>query len=546
MAVDIAAENALTAGRETWPNLEVWEVGDLTVAGFAREISYNVGETAQFSVTGDATVIDIYRVGWYGGDGFRRVATITNTPTNQPEAVTIPNSNGATTCTGWSVTASWQIPSNATSGLYLALVRSVPPQAPNAFYITFVVRDDAAEADIIYKTSDSTWGAAYNYYGTKANPLGGKNVYGEAQGVGNIMLRSFSVSYHRPVVTRKGVVQTYWTACEWPIIRFLERNGYRIKYVTCVDLDDQGINLLRDKGEVFFSSGHDEYWTAKMRTAVETFRDVDGGKSIFMAGNEVFWKARYETMPNGEKRMWCYKDTMPGPNGVPHNPGEPLDPVEWTGTWKDTRWPGRKPEWLLTGTDFRMNGIRDENATIVRNPYGGHKVWGGSALVDGDITLTRAVGFEADSMRPTQPNESVRVLAAYTRNIDGWYADDNGQNYTGNGNLEWGVIAQRYESGALTVGFGTCQWGWMLDAQHERGAGTPVSPAAQQMLVNLLNDLEAEPQTLMSGLTLRPRNNLDEYGIIPTNPETPSRWRLADGSAVTPFTKINGQLTPLS
>jgi hypothetical protein len=48
MSIDIAAENARTVGRDTWSNLKVSGHGDVTVAGFARSISKNVGETMQF------------------------------------------------------------------------------------------------------------------------------------------------------------------------------------------------------------------------------------------------------------------------------------------------------------------------------------------------------------------------------------------------------------------------------------------------------------------------------------------------------------------
>lgn len=546
MAVDVAAENARTDGREPWADLTVSGHGDINAAGFARQVSVNVGETIQFSVDGASTVIDIYRAGYYGGGGFRKVATIANTPTTQPEATTIPGSNGATSCTGWAVTAEWAVPADATSGMYLALVRSVPPHAPNGFHIMFVVRDDAAEVDIIYKTSESTWGAAYNHYGTKSD-INGRNIYGSGVGVGNIMDRSLAVSHHRPVITHGGVVQTYWTAAEMPLIRFLERNGYSVKYITGIDID-RNPDLLT-KGKVFLSSGHDEYWSTPMRDAVENWRDQHAGRSIFMSGNEVFWRTRYEY--NGDEAiMWCFKDTMPGPTGYSRSAGQAFDPVTWTGTWKDTRWPERRPEWLLTGTDFRMNGIRDDNATILRNPYAGHKVWGGSSLNDGDITLTRVVGFEADSLRPTQPAESVRVLAAYTRNIDGWRADDNGQTYSNNGNLEWGIVSQRYAGGGLTVGFGTVQWSWALDGTHDRGTGAEVDIAAQQFTVNLLRDLGADPATPMPGVALQPANSLDEYGLDPDGESPPppgtSRPFDAAGNPLTMRALVGGRLVELA
>lgn len=545
MAIDIAAENALPGTysfTEMWPGVPM---GDVSVAGFAREISVNVGETVHFCVDGGSTTILIFRVGWYGGLGFRQVDSITNTPTTQPELASILGSNGATTATAWTVTAEWEVPANATSGMYLAMIRNATNS--DAFYATFVVRDDAAEADLIYKTSDSTWGAAYNHYGTKAN-INGSNVYGAGTGVGNIMSRCFAVDYHRPVITRGGVMQTYWWACELPLIRFLERNGYSMKYITCVDLDKQGVALLAGKGQVFLSSGHDEYWTQPMRDAVESWRDSYGGHSVFMSGNEVFWRARYVHVGD-RSTLYCYKDTMPGPTGFSRNAGDPLDPVTWTGTWKDTRWPGRQPEWFLTGTDFGMNGIFDYDAVIPRNPYGGLKVWGGSSLVDSQITISRIIGFEADHAHPTQPEGSYRILAAYTRAAPGGLSDANGQNYNVPGNIEWGIVAQRYASGAMTVGFGTCQWSWALDGTHDRGAGTAPSLAAQQFTVNLLRDLGADPATLMAGVTLQPVNDLDDYALVPGGGEPPDPvgygWYDSGGNRLYPQRLSAAGLVPL-
>lgn len=547
MSIDIVAENGLLG---TYTKLQMHpgsDGGDYSVAGYSRKISYNVGETAQFCVTGAPSEIRIFRVGWYGGVGFRQVDVISNVATNQPNGVTVSGSYGGTTSTAWSVTATWDIPLNAVSGMYMAMIRNAANT--DAFYITFVVRDDDAVADIIYKTSDTTWGAAYNYWGTKDAPAG-KNLYGSGSGVGNIMSRTSMVSYHRPVITRAGVMQTYWWACELPLIRFLERNGYSVKYISSVDLDKNGSSMLSGKGAVFLSSGHDEYWTTPMRNAVEEWRDQSGGHSIFMSGNEVFWRARFEYVGD-EARLWCYKDTMPGPTDAgARTAGSPLDPVTWTGTWKDTRWAERKPEWLLTGTDFGMNGVYDYDATIPKNPYGGLKVWGGTSLVDNNITLVGAMGFEADHARPTQPNGSYSILAAYTRAAPGGLSDANGQNYDVPGNITWGIVAQRYSSGALTVGFGTCQWAWTLDGTHDRGTSA-TSVAAQQFTVNLLNDLGAAPQTLMSGLFNREITSLDEYGknpevVIPPDPPAPDNiFTTGDGRTLKPYVLRNGELIEL-
>lgn len=511
----IVEENAL-AGTYTREQMQTGTLqGDVSVAGFARQISVNVGETVEFCVTGGSTLIRIFRVGYYGGVPFREVTQIVNTPTVQPNGEYVAGAYGGTTMTSWSVTASWAVPADATSGMYMAMIRNADDS--DAFYATFVVRNDALDADVIYKTSDTTWGAAYNHWGL-LNAIDGKNLYGSGTGVGSIMDRSTMVSYHRPVITRGTVIQTYWWSAELPLIVFLERNGINVKYISSVDLDQQGVPLLQ-KGQVFLSSGHDEYWSQPMRDAVETWRDDHAGRSIFMSGNEVFWRVRFEYLGD-EVRMHCYKDTMPGPTEAGSRAsGTAFDPVSWTGTWMDTRWPQRRDGALLTGTKFGMNGVFDYDAVIPQNPYGGLKVWGGSALVDMPVTLTRIIGMEADHLHPTQPGESVKILAAYTRSAPGGLSDANGENYNVPGNIEWGVIAQRYAGGGLTVGFGTCQWSWALDTTHDRATTTPSSLAAQQFTINLLNDLGAAPATLMSGVVLQPVNDLDEYGLVPGDPD---------------------------
>jgi len=548
VSVDIVAENALNADW-TLADLQGAQIGTTggDTYGFSRRISYNVGETAQFSIHGPGTIIHIIRTGYYANaKGWRIVDTITNTPTTQAEATVIPGSNNGTTCTHWTVTAEWEIPTTAVSGIYMAMIRNGANN--NATYVTFVVRDDAADVDIIYKTSDLTWGAAYNHFGTIAN-RNGADVYGSGTGVGNIMDRCFAVSYHRPVLTTYDVPLTYWWSNELPLIRYLERNGFSVKYVTGVDLEEQGHALL-DKGKTFISNGHDEYWSSGMRDAVEYYRDVLGKHSIFMSGNEVFWKTRLVTTGD-ETVMWCYKDTMPGPSGYSRAAGSPLDPVEWTGTWKDTRWADRRPEWLLTGTSFRMNAVSDglTDVIIANNPYGGHKVWGDSVLTESDLTIQRIVGFEADDVWPTQPTGSYKLLATYSRVLSGVLADANGQNYNESGTLNWGVVAQRYDSGAVTVGFGTCQWSWLLDSTHARGSGTEVNAAGQQMVMNLLRGLGATPGTPMGSLvsTSTPMTLTELAGEVPGTVAIPNSgsWYDYSGTLLKPYTMVSGVLVPL-
>src|ERR1700710_2511651 len=67
--------------------------GDKSIQGFATNMSVNRGASVSFKVDTPATSyrIDIYRMGYYGGDGARKVATITPSatlPQNQPACLT--------------------------------------------------------------------------------------------------------------------------------------------------------------------------------------------------------------------------------------------------------------------------------------------------------------------------------------------------------------------------------------------------------------------------------------------------------------------------
>lgn len=525
----IAQENALTGNPSTeWA---ITGAGDTANLGFCREFSLNVGSTAHFACHGSGTVIDIYRIGWYQGLGWRKVATLTNTATVQANPTIIAGSNGATTCTGWSDTASWTIPANATPGLYVGVYRNLAGN--NASYIPFVVRDDARIADIMYKTSDTTWALAYNYYGTPASPLTGASLYGSGGPLGDITTRVHATTYHKPIITRAGVPQTYWLACEAPMIRFLERNGYDVTYTASKDWRGGAGAPTLAACQLYLSCGHDEYWSQGMRDAWLARRNA-GKHLLFMSGNEVFWRTRFDTAGDV---MWCFKDTMPGPGA--HVAGAALDPVTWTGSWKDTRAANnvtRAPENTLTGTDFRMNGVNDKSMVIASgSAEASHPFWRGTSVVASGLTSgVGIIGFEADEAKPTQPSESVKRLASTAVNATGIYADDNGENYGGTKtNMDWGIVSQRDASGAVTVGFGTCQWPWGLDATHDRGANI-VSTAIQQATVNLLRDLGVSPATITAGLSTPTPASLNAYGAIPGG-SLSIRFHINDGGQWKPL-----------
>ena len=123
-----------------------------------------------FKISTPATAyrLDIYRMGYYGGNGARKVATVSGTgPQNRagsnPTACVTDTATGLIDCGNWSVSASWTVPADAVSGIYFAKV--VRTDTNGASHIVFVVRDDASTtSDVLFQTSDTTW-QAYNTYG---------------------------------------------------------------------------------------------------------------------------------------------------------------------------------------------------------------------------------------------------------------------------------------------------------------------------------------------------------------------------------------------
>ena len=322
----VVAENCLTGN----PSTE-WEVsggsdaaGDPTIQGFATDISVNLGGTVNFKINTPATAyrLDIYRMGYYAGNGARKIATVTPTatlPQSQPACLTN-SATGLIDCGNWAVSASWDVPANATSGIYFA--RVVRTDTGGSSHIVFIVRNDASHSDLIFQTSDTSW-QAYNDYG-------GNNLY-----TGSPVGRAYKVSYNRPFHTRVYEPETWVFNAEYPMVRWLEANGYDVSYLSGVDTERNA--ALVKNHTVWMSNGHDEYWSAGQRASVQAARDA-GVHLAFFSGNTMFWKTRWENAIDGSgtpyRTLVCYKETHA--NSVI----DPLDAAPtWTSTatWRDPR-----------------------------------------------------------------------------------------------------------------------------------------------------------------------------------------------------------------
>jgi hypothetical protein len=471
-----------------------WDVsgsGDANIQGFATDISADQGQTVRFKVKTPSSNyrLDIYRMGYYGGQGARKVATVepsVSLPQTQPACLT-QSATGLIDCGNWAQSASWVVPADAVSGIYFAkLVRE--DVNSDGSHVIFIVRDDDGHSNLLFQTSDTTW-QAYNQYG-------GNSLY--AGGPGTNPGRAYKVSYNRPLTVRGTTPEDSPFNAEYPMVRWLERNGYDLSYSTGIDTDRRGAEILEHK--TFLSVGHDEYWAATQRANVEAARAA-GVNLAFFSGNEIFWKTRWENSIDSSgtdhRTLVCYKET---------HANAKIDPTStWTGTWRDPRFSppadGGRPENSLTGTIFMVNA----GTTAIRVPAADGKMrfWRKTniASLAPNETATLApntLGYEWDEELDNGSRPAGLIDLSSTTDSVSQRLLDQGSSY-GPGNATHHLTLYRAPSGALVFGAGTIQWSWGLDSNHDRESSA-VDSRMQQATVNLLADMGAQPGTLQAGL----------------------------------------------
>jgi hypothetical protein len=104
--------------------------------------------------------VDIYRMGYYGGDGARLIASVTPNVTvsqNQPAC----NTNSATGLVDWQLACLCQLDSTYHRRVR-CLLRTHPPHRRDQreSQIPFVVTDNSSHSDVVFMTSDETWQAS--------------------------------------------------------------------------------------------------------------------------------------------------------------------------------------------------------------------------------------------------------------------------------------------------------------------------------------------------------------------------------------------------
>jgi hypothetical protein len=365
------------------PGTTAWQIPGTPsthIAGYASQISVQPDDVLRLHVStaSDARYrIEIYRLGWYRGDGGRRVACLPSC--NGDEAgvqrpVPMPDATTGQLDPGWPVTDAVSVALDWTSGYYLAkLVLTSGSFSGQASYIPFIVRAPLGSISaILVQASVNTW-EAYNNWG-------GKSLYAFNSTGG---VAATKVSFSRPFSGSEP--QSTPLTWEYPLVRFIERHGYDVSYQADVDTDMNPGSLLQHRLDVV--SGHDEYWSKAMRDAFDAARN-QGVNLAFVGANIGDWQLRYE---NADRTLVEYRSAAADPTP---------DLSEKTVRFRDLSTP--RPECQLLGIQYQggLAGLSDASRDYTVQPTASGSAWfQGTSLNPGDI-LAGAVGYEWDGIQP--------------------------------------------------------------------------------------------------------------------------------------------------
>ncbi len=253
------------------------------IEGYCSANSARAGEKLQVMVStnpASAFKLEIFRTGYYNGDGARLVKTfesLEGTPQPDPPV----GENYVREC-DWEPSVEFTIPEDWLSGVYLGKLTAEKENIQS--YVIFIVRDDRP-CDLLFQCSDLTW-SAYNRWPADYS------IYTTHEDWTSTGAPSGTVSFDRPYALfthpvnriKKSGGSGEYLPWEFPLAFWMEQHGYDVSYISNIDTHADPAGLLRTKG--FISVGHDEYWTLDMYDNVMKARD-EGVSLAFFGGNSV-------------------------------------------------------------------------------------------------------------------------------------------------------------------------------------------------------------------------------------------------------------------
>lgn len=300
----IAAENARPGTRDwllTKPRIDpATKFRCPWVEGYCSRTSVKAGEQIEFFVSTNPAsefTLDLYRMGWYGGDGARLVKKLGPLPGMvQPDP---PVGEKRLRDCQWQAAAALTIPDDWLSGVYLGKLTELSGGTQS--YVVFIVRDDR-KADFLFQCSDHTWQAYNRWPDHFALYDDGKTEWywgGNVQVSFNRPYGKYCQIFDAPLSTGSGEFLLW----EFPLAFWMEQHGYDLTYISNQDTHRDAEGLKRAAG--FLSVGHDEYWT------IEMFRNVQaaiasGVSAAFLSGNAVCGKILYDARQRAFERVGVF------------------------------------------------------------------------------------------------------------------------------------------------------------------------------------------------------------------------------------------------
>jgi hypothetical protein len=266
------------------------------IEGFCSHPSIRAGETLRVYVSTNPVSryrAEIYRMGYYGGDGGRHVrsmgplsGSVQPTPTDESKQLV--------QCQ-WKVGFELEIPADWLSGVYLGKLTAADSGYES--YFIFIVRDDR-KADFLFQCSDTTWQAYNRWPAWRSLYDWQQNKWHTSPGADISFDRPYSLYYNKlpaglvPLTNGSGEFLLW----EYPLSFWMEKEGYDVTYISNLDTHTDPKGLLRGKG--FLSVGHDEYWSLEMFSHVAAARDA-GVHLAFLSGNSVSGKILFRPGADG-------------------------------------------------------------------------------------------------------------------------------------------------------------------------------------------------------------------------------------------------------
>jgi hypothetical protein len=249
------------------------------IEGYGSHTSLRAGDTLAVMVSTNPPspfVLDLYRLGYYGGKGGRHLARLGPfRGQTQPDP---PIGEERLRECVWEPSLKIPIQADWPSGVYLGKLTAEREGLQS--YLIFIVRDDRP-CDFLFQCSDTTW-SAYNRWPSQfALYDDGKKNWYWGPGV--------RVSWDRPYGRYCQILDAplsqgsgEYLLWEFPIAFWMEKQGYDVSYISNVDAHTDARGLVRAKG--FLSVGHDEYWSLDMFHNVQAA--IAAGVNVaFLSGN---------------------------------------------------------------------------------------------------------------------------------------------------------------------------------------------------------------------------------------------------------------------